>query len=212
MLAILDLTDRSLATLLRYVGVRLYKNDAAKVLANIMSASSNTGLTRKDERLLLAALVAGEDRRFWMHPGIDARGIARAARAYLRGGPLQGASTITQQLVRVATGDYRISLGRKFKEMALAALINAAVAKEQQALAYLGVAYFGWRMNGIKQALRRLNPTQPLTKRAAAEIVARLRYPDPATPSPRLRAMIERRAEYIASQIQDGHFPPTDPV
>src|SRR5205823_882239 len=48
------------------------------------------------------AIVSVEDRRFWSDPGVDLRGIARAATADVTGGSRQGASTIAQQFVKNA--------------------------------------------------------------------------------------------------------------
>ena len=51
---------------------------------------------------LIAAFVAVEDRRFWEHPGVDVRGVARAARDNLRARRVvSGASTMTMSLVRL---------------------------------------------------------------------------------------------------------------
>lgn len=160
-----------------------------------------TACSPEDISLLVRALIIAEDRRFLFHHGVDTRGLIRAFLLYLRTGEIQGASTITQQLVRVITQDYRRSLRRKAKEMCLACAIDRLVAKETQATLYLRVAYYGWRMTGCAQAKRQLGYISPLKATAAANIVARLRYPEPNHASPAQLERIRRRARYIEVQI-----------
>lgn len=152
--------------------------------------------------MLVQALVIAEDRRLFFHHGVDTRGLTRAFLLYLRTGEIQGASTITQQLVRVLTHDYRRSWRRKAKEMCLACALDRVVSKESQATLYLRIAYYGWRMTGCAQAKRHLGYTSPLNPHAAANIVARLRYPEPNHSSPAQLERIRRRARYIEVQIK----------
>jgi penicillin-binding protein 1A len=157
-----------------------------------------------DTRLLIRALVAAEDRRFFAHHGVDCRGIVRAVFVYVCGKALQGASTITQQLVRVQLNDYRLNIRRKFKEICIACAVDARVPKTTQATAYLRVAYFGWRMNGVVEAMWRMGLQSPLSERQAAAVVARLRFPEPKESSQLLIAKIDRRAEYISDLLERG--------
>src|SRR5690606_25292003 len=62
---------------------------------------------------LTHAILTTEDRRFYDHPGIDLRGIARAALANLSGGRQQGGSTVTQQLVKNMFLSHERSMRRK---------------------------------------------------------------------------------------------------
>ena len=64
-----------------------------------------------------------------------------------------GASTINQQLVRVLTNRYERTFKRKVKEILLASLVARAIPKTDIPGIYLSVAYFGWRMNGLVQAV-----------------------------------------------------------
>src|SRR5574341_1427359 len=73
----------------------------------------------------LQALIATEDSRFYRHPGIDVRGIARAMYRNLRAGEIrEGGSTLTQQLSKVLFLTPEKSYMRKLKEMALALRIE----------------------------------------------------------------------------------------
>lgn len=164
---------------------------------SLLSANSQGA----DAQLLIRALVAGEDRRFFSHPGVDSRGLVRAVVAFFFARKIQGASTITQQLVRVLTSDYRYSFRRKLKEMCLACALDLVLPKTTQALLYLHIAYFGWGMNGLSRAMIRLNLVTPLTHRSAAMLVARLRYPQPRKPSSLYVEKLNRRAKYIEALI-----------
>jgi membrane carboxypeptidase/penicillin-binding protein len=152
-----------------------------------------------DLDVLVRALVAAEDRRFFSHHGVDSRGIARAATLLLASKRIQGASTITQQMVRVLTNDYRYSAQRKFKEMCLACVVDREISKKTQVALYLRIAYFGWRMNGIGQAWRRLHLSSPLAPSSAAAFVARLRYPEPRESTSTYVEKLNQRTRYIVA-------------
>ncbi len=93
---------------------------------------------------LVRAVLAAEDSRFWRHRGIDPRAVLRALLADLRGGgPLQGGSTITQQLVKNRLVGSRRTLGRKVREALLAAWIETRMSKEEILAAYLNEVYLG---------------------------------------------------------------------
>src|SRR5581483_11755843 len=82
--------------------------------------------------LLQHAVVAVEDHRFYVHPGIDPIGLARAAVRDLRsGGRVEGGSTLTQQLARTLFLSNVRTYGRKAKEAGLALLMEAQLTKSQ---------------------------------------------------------------------------------
>lgn len=203
----LAFVDFFLSAVLAAWGRSFFSREVTAALAFIARTKSHRlGLSSNDILHLVEALRVAEDRRFLVHRGVDCRGLARAAFVYVRGGHLQGASTITQQLVRVAINDYRISVIRKLKEMCIACVIDRSIPKCDQAMAYLCVAYFGWRMNGCDAAVRRLGFVQPLNRRQAAEIVARLRFPEPRRANDYLLSRIVSRADYIEALLERGEF------
>lgn len=143
-------------------------------------------------------LVAGEDHRFYSHPGVDLIAIGRAIWKRYRFSVIEGASTIEQQLVRVLTGNYERKFKRKFKEIMLATLLSEIASKETLAKIYLTVAYYGWKMNGYKQACIRLNLNpENINKKQAASLVARLKYPEPKEPSLKKSTKISIRTLHI---------------
>ena len=82
-------------------------------------------------KLMQDALLAVEDTRFREHGGIDPKGMARAALALITGGRKQGASTITQQLVRTMLLTRELSFERKSKEILLAFDVEKALTKDR---------------------------------------------------------------------------------
>jgi membrane carboxypeptidase/penicillin-binding protein len=153
---------------------------------------------------LLRLLTLAEDKRFAQHLGIDLVAVARAVWHFVSMRKVSGASTIEQQLVRVITRRYERSLRRKIREMLLATTISAALSKEEVAAAYLHVAYFGASMNGLDAACRRLNLVLgDLSERGAADLVCRLKYPEPAFCSSARSKQITRRAEYLLERMQE---------
>lgn len=151
---------------------------------------------------LPAALVVCEDIRFFEHRGVDLYSIFRASIRFVRGRSVEGASTITQQLVRVYTDDYHFSLRRKVREILLATLVDLHFSKQDQIRLYLHKAYFGWRMNGLTQAAGRLMYPAPYAIEHAAEIAARLKYPEPEFPSPQRQRQITCRAAFIMGMLE----------
>ncbi|MFP4560533.1 MAG: penicillin-binding protein 1A [Thiohalorhabdus sp.] len=99
------------------------------------------------------AFLAAEDSSFFDHPGIDVPGIIRALIADIKAGaPVQGASTITQQVARtfLLTRDRKIM--RKLKEMLLAFRIEERLTKAEILHLYLNQIYLGNGAYGVEAA------------------------------------------------------------
>jgi penicillin-binding protein 1B len=93
---------------------------------------------------LVQALLAVEDRRFFDHPGIDLRGIARALVANLRAGrAVQGGSTLTQQLVKNFILGPERTLWRKFNEALMSLIVESRYAKDEILEAYANEIFLG---------------------------------------------------------------------
>ena len=101
----------------------------------------------------IEALVAIEDTTFFEHPGINVDAIFRAAIKVVQAGKaVQGASTITQQLVKNKLLTREKKLSRKIKEAIYALKLEHALTKEQILERYLNEIYFGHGYYGIKTA------------------------------------------------------------
>ncbi len=180
------------------VGER-WKNLHKDLLNQIISLGE---LSNDDVGFLSETLVVCEDVRFFEHSGVDLYAIARASTRFVLKESIEGASTITQQLVRVYTKDYRFEIGRKLREILLATLVDKHFSKQDQIRLYLHRAYFGWRMNGLSQALARLKYSFPLSPEQSAEISARLKYPEPEFPSKQRKQQIAFRVEFILETLK----------
>ena len=161
--------------------------------------------TRPNEQMC-RLLVLGEDHRMGWHPGVDPLALCRAAwRTYGRS-RREGGSTVAMQFVRVLTGRFERTWRRKVDEIALAILLSRYVPKVELPALYLSVGYFGWRMNGIAQACRRL-AIDPVgcSLHESAMLVARLKYPQPRRCSATRWQQIAHRSEYLMVRYErDG--------
>jgi penicillin-binding protein 1A len=104
---------------------------------------------------LVDAVISAEDRRFYEHPGIDVKGIARAFFANLRAGTVvEGGSTITQQLVKIQYLESERTLRRKIQEAAISLWLDHRLGKDEILTRYLNNVYLGAGATGIPAAAR----------------------------------------------------------
>lgn len=104
---------------------------------------------------VLDAFQSVEDVRFRSHPGVDVLGILRAILANLAAGrPVEGASTITQQLARNMFLSHERTLTRKLKEQVLAFRIERSHTKAEILTMYLNQIYMGHGNYGVEAASR----------------------------------------------------------
>jgi len=132
---------------------RIYDKDGKKI-ANIFN-KKHRYYASFDEipPRIIEALVAIEDTTFFEHPGINIDAIFRAAIKVIRAGKaVEGASTITQQLVKNVLLTREKKLSRKIKEAIYAIKLEQALTKEQILERYLNEIYYGHGYYGIKTA------------------------------------------------------------
>ena len=145
-------------------------------------------------------LIAAEDHRFTRHPGVDPLALCRAFwQTYCRGFR-QGGSTIAMQLVRTLTGRRERTWRRKVAEIFLALKLSAYVPRARLPLYYLWVAYYGWDMEGFPRACSHLG-LEPSSSTLAedAQLIARLKYPQPRYPDATQISRIRARGQYIVA-------------
>lgn len=119
-------------------------------------------------RRLQDAVLAVEDARFREHSGVDPKGMARALVAAITGGQRQGASTITQQLVRTMLLTREFSAERKAKEIWLALKLEQEISKDRILEIYLNEIFLGQRAYGFAAAAQ-IYFGKPLDKLSLAE-------------------------------------------
>jgi len=98
------------------------------------------------------AVVAAENKTFWTDKGIDPKGILRAAFSNASGNSTQGASTITQQYVKILYLSQERSYKRKLKEAILSLKMQQQVSKSAILEGYLNTIYFGRGAYGVQAA------------------------------------------------------------
>ncbi len=104
-------------------------------------------------RVMVLAVLAAEDADFYIHAGLDYRGIARAIMRDIIAGRLeQGGSTITQQVVKVMLLSSERSLSRKMRELVLARRLEQELTKEEILHLYLNHVNFGDGHYGVEEA------------------------------------------------------------
>ena len=144
-------------------------------------------------------LVSAEDHRAANHPGYDIFSIARAIYRFCFNGRLEGGSTIVQQLVRVLTCNYEVSIRRKVKEIGLACLVAEITPREIFPSVYLSIAYYGTGAVGYPAICKLLRvPEFNCDLDAAAKIVARLKFPQPIKPTKKMNSKVANREAHIS--------------
>ncbi|MDC0031787.1 transglycosylase domain-containing protein [Candidatus Pelagibacter sp.] len=105
---------------------------------------------------IIDAFLSAEDKNFFSHPGVDARGVLRAVvnniSNIISSKRLEGASTITQQVAKNFLLTNEVSLNRKIKEAILAFRIERALSKERILELYLNQIYLGEGTYGVASA------------------------------------------------------------
>ena len=105
---------------------------------------------------IINSFLSAEDKNFFNHPGVDAKGIVRAVKNniynLINSKRLEGASTITQQVAKNFLLTNEVSFDRKIKEAILAFRIERALSKERILELYLNQIYLGEGSYGIASA------------------------------------------------------------
>ncbi|WP_248579629.1 transglycosylase domain-containing protein [Nocardioides sp. InS609-2] len=144
------------------------------------------------------AVVAAENRSFYTDKGIDPKGIVRAAFSNASGGSTQGASTITQQYVKILYLTSERSLQRKITEAILSLKIQREVSKEQILEGYLNTIYFGRGAYGVQAAAQAFfdKPASKLNLRESAVLASVLNNPSNLDPANGKEAKEALRVRY----------------
>jgi penicillin-binding protein 1A len=149
--------------------------------------------------LVSNGFVAVEDRRFWAHGGVDARGVARAVwRDAVTLSLREGFSTITMQLARNVFPD-ELPRGDRFRrkacEVLLAGRIEAAFPKRDILRLYINQVYMGDGMYGVEEAARGYfgKPARRVTTAEAALLVGLVKNPEGYNPRRNAERAMRRR-------------------
>lgn len=171
------------------------------------------------------AIVATEDVRFFSHNGLDVQGVFRALLTNVAAGEVQeGASTITQQLVKLTlqesadtdeerTAATEQSLARKLREAQLAIAIEEQLSKDEILARYLNIAYFGQGAYGIKAAawVYFSKVAADLTLPEAAMLAGLVQSPSDYDPLVDLEAATTRR-DLVLDRMETAGFASAEEV
>lgn len=131
-------------------------DDTGKEWARFQLDKRDPILFEQIPKSVINAFLAAEDWSFFSHPGISFRGIARSILVNIyHGGRVQGASTITQQLVKLLFLDSDKTFTRKIKEQCFAVLTERNFTKQHILQTYLNHVYFGCGIYGVQAACQR---------------------------------------------------------
>jgi len=155
------------------------------------------------------AVVAAENRTFWTDPGIDLKGIARAAFSNVRNESTQGASTITQQYVKILYLSQERTYTRKAKEAFLALKVERELSKSEILQGYLNTIYFGRGAYGIEAASQAYfgKPSRQLKAGESALLASVLNSPsnfDPALGKANRERLLERYRYVLSGMAEAG--------
>ena len=158
--------------------------------------------------VLLQAVLAIEDRRFFTHGGIDAFGVIRAAwQNAVEGRVVAGGSTISQQVAKLVFLSPERSVKRKIQEAMLAFWLEREFTKQEILTIYLNRAYFGAGAYGVDAAARRYfgRSARDLDVAQAAMIAGLLKAPSRYSPANDLK-LARKRAGVVVDAMVDADF------
>jgi membrane peptidoglycan carboxypeptidase len=152
------------------------------------------------------AVLAAEDRGFYSEGGFSPAGIGRAIINNVKGGDLQGGSTITQQYAKNAFLTQDRTLKRKLQELILAVKLDTSVSKDQILEDYLNTIYFGRGAYGIQTASQQYfgKPVDKLTLGQAAALAAIIRSPGGYNPDTNLDKLEGRWNYVLDGMVSEG--------
>jgi penicillin-binding protein 1B len=161
--------------------------------------------------ILLEAILVTEDRRFFEHHGIDLRGMLRATVFNLRHGQVrQGASTLTQQLMKNFFLSTDRTLARKIQEVALALRAETLFTKNEILECYLNEIYLGQSgaqaIHGIWEASQFYfaRPPHELSLAEAALLAGVIQAPNRHSPYRSAESALRRRNIVLGLLLESG--------
>jgi len=152
------------------------------------------------------AVLSAEDRNFESEPGISPTGIMRALFVDLKGGDVQGGSTITQQYVKNAYLTQARTFTRKFKEIFIAVKLGNTKPKNEILTDYLNTIYFGRNAYGIQAAAKAYfnKNVGQLNAAEGAVLAAVIRAPSFYDPQVNHSQAVERWHYVIDGMVKKG--------
>jgi penicillin-binding protein 1A len=160
------------------------------------------------------AFLAAEDAEFYHHDGLDYVGMIRAGiKAFLPGGHMTGASTITQQACRNILLSQERTLSRKIREWILSLRMEKALTKDEILNLYVNQIYFGHLRYGVEEAALYYfgKHAKDLTIGEAASVAGTVQSPERINPVTNM-VRAKKRQVYVLHQLAKHGFLTTQQV
>lgn len=158
---------------------RVYYSDGVTEIGSFATQNRESITLDQIPETMQAAVIAAEDRSFYNNNGIDLRGIIRALRNNATSGSTQGASTITQQYVKILYLTQERTYTRKVKEAILSLKVARQLSKDEILEGYLNTVYYGNGAYGVQVAAKTYygKPASELTVPEAAALATIINSP-----------------------------------
>ncbi|MGB7860698.1 MAG: transglycosylase domain-containing protein [Acidimicrobiia bacterium] len=181
--------------------------DSGEVLAELHDGRNSEPVPYSEvPEVVVQAILAAEDSRFFEHEGVDFSAIASAAIDNIIYDSTRGGSTITQQVVKNAFVGNELTIRRKVNEAFVSAELERRFPKERILEFYMNSVYFGSGAYGVKTAALEFfdKDLGQLEIHEAAALAVLVR--NPALYNPRIRPeyTLERRNDVIAQMAEEG--------
>ena len=167
-------------------------------------------------RIVINSFLSAEDKSFFTHPGVDAKGVLRAIinniSNIVSSQRLEGASTITQQVAKNFLLTNEVSFNRKIKEAILAFRIERALSKERILELYLNQIYLGEGTYGVASASLEYfdKPISELNYKEAALLAALPKAPSRYNPYKDIELAKFRRDLVLKNLFENKYINKTD--
>ena len=194
----------------------IYNADGSPATAIMTSVMRSEVDISEIPKIMQNAIVAIEDKRFYEHNGIDIEGILRSGATILKGGDIQGGSTITQQVIKNIALTSDTSYIRKAQEWYMALQyeyqlkeeIGAAAAKEHILETYLNYVNFGNGQYGVQSASHFYfnKDSKDLTLSEAAVLAAVVNAPSIYDPLTEQWACRKRQILVLDAMLDQGYI------
>ncbi|HEY9564922.1 MAG TPA: transglycosylase domain-containing protein [Nocardioides sp.] len=191
----------------------VYYSDGKKEIGRYAQQNRNSIPLSEMPDAVKDGVVAAENRSFWTDNGLDFKGIIRAALSNTQGNGRQGASTITQQYVKILYLSSERSYTRKIKEAFVSLKLVRQQSKEEILEGYLNTIYFGRGAYGIDAAAQAFfaKPAKKLSTPESAVLASVINNPtrfDPANGEDSEAALLQRYRYVLSGMAESGSITP----
>ena len=186
------------------IPLRVYSRDG-RLLGQIGEQRRVPVTWEEIPQVVVHAVLAAEDDRFFQHPGVDWQGVARAVLvAAFTGEATQGGSTLTQQLVRTTLITNERQLRRKLREIFLSLQLENELSKNEIFTLFVNTQFLGQRSYGFAAAAETYygKSLSQVNASEAALLAGILKAPSKLNPSASLQAATDRRA-YVLRRMHE---------